>query len=80
MFTVGLISKECIKTYSYDSLEEARKYLKSWKNVFICNNSVESYTTIIEKDRCGTIESAKYIFRLEHSLDLYYMFLSKNKN
>lgn len=80
MFTVGLISKDCVKTYNYASLEEARRELENWKNVFICNNSVDSYTTIIEKDRCDTIKSVNYIFRLEHSLDLYYMFLSKNKN
>ena len=80
MFTVGLISKECIKTYSYDSLEEARKELKEWRNAFLNNNSVESYTTIIERDMCNTVKSIKLIFRLEHSLDLYYMFLSKNKN
>lgn len=80
MFTVGLISKECIKTYNYDSLELAKKELKEWKNAFLNNNSVESYTTIIERDGCNTVESIKYIFRLEHSLDLYYMFLSKNTN
>jgi hypothetical protein len=80
MFTVGLISKECIKTYNYTSLELARRELKTWKKSFINNNNVKSYTTIIERDECNTVESIKYIFRLEHSLDLYYMFLSKNKN
>lgn len=80
MFTVGLLSKECIKTYNYDSLELAKKELKEWRNAFLNNNSVESYTTIIERDRCSTIESIKLIFKLEHSRDLSYMFLSKNKN
>ncbi len=40
MFTVGLISKECIKTYNYDSLELAKKELKEWRNAFLNNNSV----------------------------------------
>lgn len=80
MFTVGLISKECIKTYNYDSLELARKELKEWRNAFLNNNSVESYTTIIERDRCNTVKSIKLIFKLEHSRDLSYMFLSKNEN
>ena len=80
MFTVGLISKECIKTYNYDSLELAKKELKEWRNAFLNNNSVESYTTIIERDRCNTVKSIKLIFKLEHSRDLSYMFLSENEN
>ena len=80
MFTVGLISKECMKTYNYASLKKKKKELKEWRNAFLNNNSVESYTTIIERDGCNTVESIKYIFRLEHSLDLYYMFLSKDIN
>ena len=80
MFTVGLLSKERIKTYSYDSLELARKELKEWRNAFLNNNSVESYTTIIERDRCNTVKSIKLIFKLEHSRDLSYMFLSENEN
>lgn len=80
MYTVGLVSRGCIKTYKYTFLEEARKELNVWKNSFINNNNVESYTTIIERNECNTIESIKYIFRLKHSLDLYYMFVSKNMN
>ena len=80
MFTVGLISKDRIKTYNYDSLELAKKELKEWRNAFLNNNSVESYTTIIERDRCNTVKSTKLIFKLEHSRDLSYMFLSENEN
>lgn len=80
MFTVGLVSQECMKTFNYGSIELAQRKLEEWKNSFMDRNSVESYTTIIERDGCNTVESIKYIFRLEHSLDLYYMFLSKNTN
>lgn len=80
MYTIGLVSKECLKTFNYASIELAQRELKVWKNSFISNNNVESYTTIIERNECNTIESIKYIFRLKHSLDLYYMFVSKNMN
>ena len=80
MFTVGLLSKERIKTYNYDSLELAKKEFKEWRNAFLNNNSVESYTTIIERDGCNTVKSIKLIFKLGHSRDLSYMFLSENEN
>jgi hypothetical protein len=81
MFTVGLISRECIKTYNYTSLELAKEELKSWKSIFMNNHNVKSYTTIIERDgNDNSIKSIKYIFGLEHTLGLYYMFLSKNNN
>ena len=79
MWTVGLISKECCKTYHYDSFEEAEKEYKYWLKCFVLNNIVENRTTIIERDSKG-IKSIKNIIAVEHTSELYFMFLSKDIN
>lgn len=80
MWTVGLVSKECCKTYHYDSFDEAEKEYKDWLKCFKSNNIVESRTTIIERDSMDKITSIKSILRVNRELDLYFMFLSKDKN
>ena len=50
MWTVGLISKECCKTYHYEGFAEAEKEYKYWLGCFKNNNAVESRTTIIERE------------------------------
>lgn len=80
MWTVGLISKECCKTYHYDSFAEAEKEYKYWLKCFKSNNIVEARTTIIERDSMDKITSIKSILRVNRELDLYFMFLSKDKN
>ena len=42
MWTVGLISKECCKTYHYEDFAEADKEYKYWLGCFKNNNAVES--------------------------------------
>lgn len=80
MYTVGLVSKyECCKTYLYDTLEEAKKELISWKNCFLNNNVVVNHTTITERDECENIISIKHCFKVKSSSEEYIMFLSKNK-
>lgn len=79
MYTVGLISEEnCLKTHSYNSLEEARKELKDWECCFRNNNVVESSTTMINKNKLEEITGIKIIFELRDSKN-YIMFLSKNR-
>ena len=80
MWTVGLISKECCKTYHYEGFAEAEKEYKYWLGCFKNNNAVESRTTIIERDCVDKIISVKNIFRVDHDSDLYFMILSKDKN
>ena len=80
MWTVGLISKECCKTYHYEGFAEAEKEYKYWLGCFKNNNAVESRTTIIERDCVNKIISVKNIFKVTHDSDLYFMILSKDKN
>lgn len=80
MWTVGLISKECCKTYHYSSFAEAEKEYKCWLKLFKYNNVVENRTTIIERNSIDEITSIKSILRVNNDLDLYFMFLSKDKN
>ena len=80
MWTVGLISKECCKTYHYEGFAEAEKEYKYWLGCFKNNNAVESRTTIIERDCADKIISVKNIFKVDHDSDLYFMILSKDKN
>ena len=80
MWTVGLISKECCKTYHYEGFAEAEKEYKYWLGCFKNNNAVESRTTIIERDCVDKIISIKNIFKVDHDSDLYFMILSKDKN
>ena len=80
MWTVGLISKECCKTYHYEGFAEAEKEYKYWLGCFKCNNVVDSRTTIIERDCVDKIISVKNIFKVDHNSDLYFMILSKDKN
>ena len=80
MWTVGLISKECCKTYHYEGFAEAEKEYKYWLGCFKNNNAVESRTTIIERDCVDKIISVKNIFKVDHDSDLYFMILSKDKN
>lgn len=80
MWTVGLISKECCKTYHYEDFTEAEKEYKYWLRCFKSNNVVESRITVIERDSMDKITSVKNILRVAHDSDLYYMILSKDKN
>ena len=80
MWTVGLISKECCKTYHYEGFAEAEEEDKYWLGCFKNNNAVESRTTIIERDCVDKIISVKNIFKVDHDSDLYFMILSKDKN
>lgn len=80
MWTVGLISNECCKTYHYDSFTEAEKKYKYWLECFKSNNVVENRTTIIERDSMDKITSIKNILRVTQNLNLYFMFLSKDIN
>ena len=80
MWTVGLISKECCKTYHYEGFAEAEKEYKYWLGCFKNNNAVESRTTIIERDCVDKIISIKSVFKVDHDSDLYFMILSKDKN
>ena len=80
MWTVGLISKECCKTYHYEGFAEAEKEYKYLLGCFKNNNAVESRTTIIERDCVDKIISVKNIFKVDHNSDLYFMILSKDKN
>ena len=80
MWTVGLISKDCCKTYHYEGFAEAEKEYKYWLGCFKNNNAVESRTTIIERDCVDKIISVKNIFKVDHKSDLYFMILSKDKN
>ena len=80
MWTVGLISKDCCKTYHYEDFAEAEKEYKYWLECFKSNNVVESRTTIIERDCADKIISVKNIFKVDHDLDLHFMILSKDKN
>ena len=80
MWTVGLISKECCKTYHYEGFAEAEKEYKYWLGCFKCNNAVESRTTIIERDCVDKIISVKNILKVAHDSDSYFMILSKDKN
>ena len=80
MWTVGLISKECCKTYHYESFEEAEKEYKYWLGCFKSNNVVESRTIVIERDSLDKITSIKNILRVAHNSDLYFIILSKDRN
>ena len=80
MWTVGLISKECCKTYHYEGFAEAEKEYKYWLGCFKSNNVVESRTSIIERDSMDKIISVKNILKVTHDPDLYFMILSKDKN
>ena len=80
MWTVGLISKDCCKTYHYEGFAEAEKEYKYWLGCFKNNNAVESRTTIIERDCVDEIISVKNILKVTHDSDLYFMILSKDRN
>ena len=80
MWTVGLISKDCCKTYHYEGFAEAEKEYKYWLGCFKNNNAVESRTTIVERDCVDKIISVKNVFKVDHDSDLYFMILSKDKN
>ena len=80
MWTVGLISKECCKTYHYNDFTEAEKEYKVWLNYFKLNNDIESRTTVIMRDCNDKIKSIKNIISVKHDLGLYYLFLSEDIN
>ena len=80
MWTVGLISKDCCKTYHYEGFAEAEKEYKYWLGCFKSNNVVESRATVIERDSMDKIISVKNILRVVHDSDLCFMILSKDKN
>ena len=80
MWTVGLISKECCKTYHYNDFTEAEKEYKTWLKCFKLNNDVESRTTIINRDCADKIKSIKNIISVKHKLELYFLFLSEDIN
>ena len=80
MWTVGLISKECCKTYHYNDFTEAEKEYKIWFKYFKLNNDIESRTTVIMRDCNDKIKSIKNIISVKHDLGLYYLFLSEDIN
>ena len=80
MWTVGLISKECCKTYHYEDFAEAEKEYKYWLGCFKCNNVVESRTIVIERDSMDKITSVKNVLKVAHDSDLHFMILSKDIN
>ena len=80
MWTVGLISKECCKTYHYNDFTEAEKEYKIWLNYFKLNNDIESRTTVINRDCNDKIKSIKNIISVNHGLELYFLFLSEDVN
>lgn len=80
MWTVGLISKECCKTYHYEDFAEADKEYKDWLKVFKLNNVIKSRTTIIERDSMDAVISVKNIIKVAHKSDLIFMILSKDIN
>ena len=80
MWTVGLISKECCKTYHYNDFTEAEKEYKTWLNCFKLNNDIESRTTVIKRDCNDKIKSIKNIISVNHDLELYFLFLSEDVN
>lgn len=79
-YIVGLIDnlKYC-RTFQYASLEEAKKELHEWKNIFMNNNVVLERTTIINRDVCDNISSVKHCFMLKDNSNVI-LFLSKNEN
>ena len=78
MYTVGLIDKqECLRTFNYGTLSEAKKELNYWKGVFMNNNVVKRRSTIIEREEADEIKSIKEIFILETHKTVI-MFLCKN--
>lgn len=80
MYTIGLISKSNLKTYSYSNYEEAKKKHKSWIHCFKLNNLVKYSTTIIDRDDTDSVVSVKTIFVVEGESEAYTIFLSKNAN
>ena len=79
MWIVGLINeRDCCKTYVYNSYEEAKKDLDSFKKMFKNNNVVERNTTIIVRDICDQVEQVKIVFELR-GFTRYIMFLSKTR-
>ena len=80
MWTVGLISKECCKTYHYNDFTEAEKEYKIWLKCFKLNNDIESRTIVIKRDCDDKIKSIKSIISVNHCSELYYLFLSKDIN
>ena len=80
MWTVGLISKECCKTYHYESFEEAEKEYKYWLGCFKSNNVVASRIIVIERDSMNKLTSITNILRVAHNSDLYFIILSKDRN
>lgn len=78
MYTVGLIDKqECLRTFNYDTLAEAKKELKCWRDIFMNNNVVKRRSTVIERGETDEIKSVKEIFTLGTHKTVI-MFLCKN--
>ena len=80
MWTVGLISKECCKTYHYNDFTEAEKEYKTWLNCFKLNNDIKFRTTVINRDCDDKIKSIKNIISVNNNSELYFLFLSKDIN
>ena len=78
MWTVALISNSTCKTYHYKDFAKADKEYKTWLKLFKINNNIKSRTTIIERDENDNINSVKNIITLNHTLETYYMILSKD--
>ena len=78
MWTVALISNSSCKTYHYKDFAEADKEYKTWLKLFKLNNNVKSRTTMVERDENDNINSVKNIITLAHTLETYYMILSKD--
>ena len=81
MWTVGLISKECCKTYHYNDFTEAEKEYKIWLNCFKLNNDIKFRTTVINRDCNDKIKSIKNITNdcAKNSINYAYYLLYSNK-
>lgn len=77
MYTVGMISKDSIKTESYTDLKEAFASFKCWRNCIMNNNVVNKRVTLSSRDEAEEIIFIKDIFHVKYG-DSITTFISKN--
>lgn len=78
MYTVGLISKSTLKTYSYSDFNYAKNKFEQWWEFYKLHHNVNYSTTIIDRNNIDSIISMKTIFNIDDDSEVYTIFLSKD--
>lgn len=77
MYTVGMISRDSIKTEVFTTYDDARKDIKVWVNTVLNNNAVDKRITTITRNSSNSVVTIREEF-YTHDYGKILVFLSKS--